>query len=108
MNNEFNLHLAIGKGDVHKINFTEINELIEYVYDIYGYDFDCIWLLAFIGCRDEVIVSEDINIIGGLIEDNTTWIKDNNIYLYQYQSYEDAYKVALMIRETNPKCYNSK
>jgi len=32
--------------------------------------------------------------------------KSNVYFIQEYQTFEDAYRVALDMRETNPKCYN--
>ena len=32
----------------------------------------------------------------------------SEVHLYEYSSYEDAYLVALNMREANPMCYNNK
>ena len=55
---------------------------------------------------DEIIITESIDFLIKSIE-FIEIVKDKKVYaLQEYESYEAAYEVALMMREVNPKCYN--
>ena len=55
---------------------------------------------------DEIIITESIDFLIKSIE-IIEIVKDKKVYaLQEYESYEAAYEVALMMREVNPKCYN--
>jgi hypothetical protein len=97
-----NLHLAIYNGDIPIIPFETKKELIDYVFELQK--FDCIWLFT-TGCENgEIIVTENILFLIMIIEMSTI---EGDIFIQEYQSYEDAYSVALDMKETNPKCYNN-
>lgn len=97
------LHLAIYEGDVKELNFENKTELIYFVKDLI--DFDCVWLITN-GDQEnpilqEIIITENIFEIIKFIKR----IDPEILFIQEYQSYEDAYAVALSMRETNPKCY---
>lgn len=52
----------------------------------------------------EVIVESDLSIVYLLISNQD--YSDCDIHLHEYGSFEDAYAVALDMRESNPLCYN--
>lgn len=95
------LNLAIYKGDVKVIEFSNQIDLSEYVKELNR--FDCIWLAAEDQVFGEILVTENLQTV---INHFKLWNSPQNFYLQQYQTYEDAYKVALDMRESNPKCYN--
>ena len=99
------LHLAIYSGDVETIDFDNLQELCEYINELK--QFNCIWLATSDGEDGEIIVTEDITRLIFLVTCNYFIdLNENTImHLQEYQNYEDAYNVALDMREGNPKCY---
>ena len=82
-----------------------LSSLIEYMEELK--QFNCIWLATTDGEFGEIIITENLTkLLLALAHDH--WeLKDGcNFYVQEYQTYEDAYKVALDMREGNPKCYN--
>lgn len=101
-----NLQIAIGGGDAQPFNFTSVNDLIDYIKECKT--INAIWL-ATDDKTDEILITENIEqIIKCITFDfwDLSFDKDSVFYLQEYQSYEDAYAVALYMKETNPKCYN--
>ena len=98
------IHLAIYEGDAKELNFETKSDLIDYVKELI--DFNCIWL-ATNGDQEnpifqEIVITENIFEIINFIKR----IESDLLFIQEYQSYEDAYEVALGMRETNPKCFN--
>lgn len=108
------LNLAIHDGEVEVMEFKTVEELIEFIEELKR--FDCIWLVADesdinddITSSCEILITEDVyTIISAIGVDffSCSLRKDSKLFIQEYQSYEDAYKVALDMREGNPKCYN--
>lgn len=97
------IHLAIYEGDVKELNFENKIDLIDYVKQLI--DFDCIWL-GTNGDQEnpifqEIVITENIFEIINFIKR----IESDVLFIQEYQSYEDAYAVALDMREPNQKCY---
>lgn len=100
------LHLAIHSGDVKELHFENIAELIIYCKQLA--DFDCVWLITDGDNEDnpykqEIVITENIFELIKFIQR----IDPDTLFIQEYQSYQDAYEVALMMREPNPKCYRS-
>ena len=56
----------------------------------------------------EVFVSEQLSLIYEIISnEEIAFYICNDFYLQEYESFEDAYSVALSMREGNPLCYNN-
>lgn len=92
------LNIGIGDGDVDVITFTDTKELLEYFQELKM--FDCVWLFK---CDEDIFITENIE----SITFNVNKVDyDVNLHLQEYESYEDAYAVALDMREENPKCYS--
>ena len=53
----------------------------------------------------EIIITEDIVLMESIVRRVFDY-SDCEVYLQEYGSYEDAYAVALNMREGNPLCYN--
>lgn len=101
------LHLGIYDGDVEVIKFNTQNELCEYLKELDR--FDCIWLATEDGEKGEVLITENLQTLISAVKNshfNLLWNSPQNFFVQEYQTYEDAYKVALDMREPNPKCYN--
>ena len=102
-----NLNLAIYQGDIAIIKFHTTNHLCEYLEELNS--FDCIWLATENGEKGEILITENLQTLINAVKNShfdLLWNSPQNFYLQEYQTYEDAYKVALDMREANPKCYN--
>lgn len=105
------LNLFIGAGDPEKSYFENSKQLSEGI-DLLKAHQNSIWLA--VGGKYpkmEIIVTESVTVIQKALELHTfKFNKDENgnypFFIQQYFSYEDAYSVALDMREPNPKCYN--
>ena len=101
-------NLAIYEGDAVEIKFNTVNELIDYIQTLK--EFNCIWIATEECMNEEILVTESIDKIIKAIETdffNLCLHKDSLFFMQEYQSYEDAYSVALSMREGNIKCYNA-
>lgn len=101
------------QGDISCIEFKNATELIENIpYNIK----DCVYLFSYSRKEDEecplsneVIVTEDIAQIIFFMQINLNELNElemTDYYLQEYESYEEAYKVALSMKEVSPLCYN--
>jgi len=104
------LHLAIYEGDIEQIDFENIVDLVDYIRELNR--FDCIWLATEDGEKGEIIITEDLDALITCIENNVFIINidegSQDFFVQEYQTYEDAYAVALDMREGNKRCYNTK
>ncbi len=99
------INLGIGKGDCKEIEFETITDLCDYLKELDR--FDCIWLATDDGEKGEILITESLSTLIHAVNWNHFHILDKNIlFVQEYQTYEDAYKVALDMREPNPRCYN--
>ena len=101
------LNLGIGKGDCKEIEFNNAFELIDYLKELDR--FDCIWLATEDGEGGEILVTENLWVLINAVESghfNLTKNDPKYFFVQEYQTYEDAYSVALSMREPNPRCYN--
>ena len=88
------------------LNFFTINELVGYLKTLKPKKY--VWLATEDGEHGEIMVTESIDALISAIKAgvfNLLWNSPQRFYLQQYDSYEDAYSVALDMREPNPKCY---
>ena len=88
------------------LNFFTINELVGYLKTLNPKKY--VWLATEDGEHGEIMVTESIDALISAIKAgvfNLLWNSPQRFYLQQYDSYEDAYSVALDMREPNPKCY---
>jgi len=99
------LHLALNSSkDIEEKEFKCFNDYADFILSISH--IESVWLLT--GGNDkEILVTENLEFTFipadfGMIPD----INNAVIYLQEYNTYEDAYRVALSMREVNPKCYN--
>ena len=101
------LNLGIYNGDIDVIPFNTQAELCEYLKELDM--FDCIWLATEEGEKGEILITENLQTLISAVENshfNLLWNSPQNFHVQEYQTYEDAYKVALDMRETSPRCYN--
>jgi hypothetical protein len=96
------LNIAIYDGEVMKLNFEDTTKLMEYI-ELLKY-FDCVWLIA---GGNEILVTESLKNAYEYIRNGFFFLfgSEQVLHIHEYESYEDAYKVALDMREASPKCY---
>jgi len=100
------LNLCIYGDDAEIIKFNTQTELCEYLKELY--EFDCIWLATEDGINGEILITENVQTLVSAVKNsyfNLLWNTPQNFYVQEYQNYEDAYAVALDMREPNPRCY---
>lgn len=97
------LHLAIGTGteNIPVLEYENKEELIDYLHELKM--FDCVWLATENGELSEILITENLTTLIKWIEND--FMNLETIFIQEYQSYEDAYAVALDMREGNAKCY---
>lgn len=89
--------LAIYKGEPREFKIKLI-DFIDFFKDLKT--FDCVWLVTD-DTYKEILITENPNIITQFVFSQ----EPEHLIIQEYQSYEEAYEVALMLREPNPKCY---
>lgn len=102
-----NLNLGIYDGDVAVIKFNNQTDLCDYLQELER--FDCIWLATKDCEKGEILITENLQTLISAVENshfNLLWNTPQDFFVQEYQTYEDAYRIALDMRETNPKCYN--
>lgn len=109
----YKLHYAkldLGEQDIPCIEFSTNKKRMQYVSDIiYAKSEQVVFLLAF---EDEI--DDSIYIGDNVMTFEFLWFMPEdeiesfakNAYLQEYASYEEAYKVALDMKEISPLCYN--
>jgi hypothetical protein len=101
------LHLGIFEGDVNVFEFNDLDQMCDYLHELKS--FDCIWLATNHSEIGEIVVTENLQKLIRLLKIGYFDLNSNNnevFHVQEYQTYEDAYKVALDMREGNPKCYS--
>lgn len=113
----YELHIALSDlnedKDIEEFKFNDINELTHKI-NSFGLKDDRVFLCCIHGADDdakeaEVFISESYVFLRSFIEsyeDNLTVDLPLKVFFFQYETYEDAYKTALDMRETNELCYN--
>ena len=97
------LGLGIGEGDVKNFEFINKENLIDFVLELCR--FDTIWLVADEDIDNkEALVTENLNTIVNAINGNIFDI-EQGLSIFDNTTFEDAYSVALSMKEGNPKCY---
>lgn len=90
--------------------FDNNQDAILYLYDLVDYiekEESDIFLVSGKGCYGDTIVSENIrNIVDTCLDLLTKHDMEEEIHVQEYKTFEDAYKVALDMREGHPKCLN--
>lgn len=104
--------------DISEYPFNNMQELIAYVnYELqrrYLKQNDRVYLLSFEDekqGKDIVFIDENPDFVIDMLMNYTfsfTVLNANKVHLHEYESYEAAYEVALMMREVSPLCYDNK
>lgn len=97
------LNIGIGDGDVDEIYFEDTHELMSFIEELKS--FDCVWL---INGSDEIFVSDDLQKCYEYIRNGFFFLfsKERVLHIHEYESFESAYAVALMMKEDSAKCYD--
>ena len=77
-------------------------------FPAFGDSKNVVYLFSYVG---EIFISDDIDNVFHFMESSYYGISSDsddywNMYLQEYPSYEEAYKVALDMKETNRLCYS--
>jgi len=103
-----NLHHATEEDvDIPKVEFCTLQDCLNFI--IANSTEDVVYLISVF---DEVFVTDHpihiVNFIPSVLQDEKC--NDDSyqveIYLQEYESFEDAYRVALDMQEIKPLCYN--
>jgi hypothetical protein len=93
------------EGDIPCYDFETHWKMTDFIDSVcYGRKRECVWLIAKEGSND-VFISESYINIQIFLNKMPLFNTVGNYFLQEYSSYEEAYKVALMINETSPLCY---
>ena len=101
------------KGEITCREFDSIDETRFFICDII-YPLKMVSDRVFlVSVNDELIVTENALFIHNLFINNEFDIDiftdfETNIFIQEFYSYEEAYKVALMMKETSSLCYEQK
>ncbi len=103
------LYIALGKEDnIPCIEFKSTSDLMDYIEELK--QFNCVWLCSGKNPNTEIVITEDIDIILSAVSVDFWMVslaKNCELHIHEYPSYEDAYRVALDMREGNNRCYNA-
>lgn len=93
------------KSVINKIDIKKHSQLIDFIDEMtIGRKGQCIWVIAKDGLSD-VFVSDSALNIQFFIEKMPLFRTVGNYYLFECESFEDAYKLATDMNEQHPMCY---
>jgi hypothetical protein len=94
------------QGDIPCYDFQELEDIANFILTLQKTQKDIVYLLAY---EEEVFISDYIITIAEVLSKDVSeslfFCTDKNVFFQEYSSYQEAYKVALMIKETSPLCY---
>ncbi len=94
--------------DIPELVFNTKKSFINWLTDMLYSKKDVVYLVCI---QDDIFVSENKQMICNLFENPLTavypYYEDTPIFIQEYSSYEDAYDVALDMKEESPLCYDS-
>jgi hypothetical protein len=98
------------KNNIYTIEFEYIDKVIDFLDQIYPENIDDIVYL--ISHKDEIYITESLDYLFHILENIHICCFDYtddefDIFLQEYPSYQEAYKVALMMKENSKLCYSS-
>lgn len=102
--------------DIECFEFNNYTKLFEFIDDKLGGDEFTSDKVILINIENEILVTDNISFNEGLVEDFIRFmcydfdidedvIDIVNIYFQEYYSYEEAYQVAITMKEENALCY---
>lgn len=96
------LNLGIINADTtdHDVDYLQLIEIIESLKDVEG-----VFLISFgeNPAYDEVFITENIGFLLNICAAHLN--NEKEVTLHRYNSFEDAYMVAINMKEPNPLCY---
>lgn len=98
------LYIAIGEGDIPSYTFDSLRELIDFMSRLA--EFNCVWLMTTNSPDYEIIITESVAFMCHLLAVKSFHGGDNILYIQEYPTYEEAYKVALDMRTDKPNAFN--
>ncbi len=101
------------QGDIPCYEFQGIEDLRTFVNGIIDQHsgFKAENMVYLIAIQDDVFVTENLQLVQELFDGNLNsaypFYEGEDIFIQEYQSYQEAYKVALDMKEDSPLCYSS-
>jgi hypothetical protein len=101
------------QGDIPCYELNGIEEVRNFVSGIVGQHptgkaEKMVYLIAI---QDDVFVTQNCQLVQELFDGNLNsvypFFEGEDIFIQEYSSYEEAYKIALNIKEVSPLCYSS-
>jgi len=104
------------EGDIQEFDLLDQSSLLAKIYDLVYESLDYViskHFVVLIAVEDEIFVSDTIcpyDTVGSFAQMFTEYLKVEqgdcmDFFLQFYTSYEEAYKMALCMKETNKLCY---
>ena len=114
LNDEYTLHFAelpIDE-DIQQFKFKHFRELRKKVFDLLNPKTnDRIYLYTIDGQRTPILIHENprhiIDSMNGLMLGEIELMEERHFFIQEYETYEDAFKVALDMHEPNELCYEN-
>lgn len=100
------------QGDIPCYEFQGIEDLRTFVNGIIDQHsgFKAENMVYLIAIQDDVFVTENLQLVQELFDGNLNsaypFYEGEDVFIHEYQSYEEAYKVALDMKEDSPLCYS--
>jgi len=92
--------------DIGFFLFQTKESVVEWVMDIALSDPNRVFLVAI---QEEVFITDNAALVVELFENTLNaaypYFEGDEIFIQEYNSFEEAYKVALDMKETSPLCY---
>lgn len=105
---KFNLHYAplqTSDKDISLISFNTHEKMVDFIDEMcINRNGECVWLIAKDKSTD-VFISESHISIQDFLQTKNAWNTVNDYFLQEYESFQDAYEVALTMVETSKLCY---
>jgi len=99
--------------DIEELSFNTLKELTSFIYNTTLQQKDIVFVITFRlinddCCKSPIFITEDSSEFISLISHSPSFYEEfvDTYFLQEYESYEDAYSVALDMREPNELCYN--
>jgi hypothetical protein len=111
---KFKLHYAELElqDDIPCFEFDSKYKMLDYISNIYKNNhFTTLNKVCLVAIWDDLIVVDSVSRIIEFVNngvDNHLSLELQEVFLQEYDSYEEAYKVALNMKEDSPLCYSNK
>tara|TARA_R110000782_G_scaffold264483_1_gene357684 strand:- start:343 stop:672 length:330 start_codon:yes stop_codon:yes gene_type:complete len=102
INTELHFEPINSDENITRCVFDDNNDLLGFILSNASYE-----VVHLICIDNNIFVSHDIAQIGKFVNMYNNFLQDGiDIYLQEYESYEEAYKVSLSLQETSFFCYS--